>query len=81
MRYKNITLWTDGGNHFKSQEFLHFQYNLSQHIKGYWKHNFFGEYHGKNLVDGHFGRLSQTFKEIELRNKINSIDQLLALSF
>ena len=39
--------------------------------------NFFGEYYGKNLVDGHFGRLSQTFKEIELGNKINSIDQLL----
>ena len=26
--FENITLWTDGGHHFKSQEFLNFQYKL-----------------------------------------------------
>ena len=43
------------------------------------KHNFFGEYHGKNIVDGHFGKLSRWKKEFELYRRIDSIDNLITL--
>ena len=78
-KYKSISLWTDGGNHFRSQEFLYFLLSLSKFNNSSLKHNFFGEYHGKNIVDGHFGRLSQWVKQIELRNRINSITHLYEL--
>ena len=77
--FKNIYLWTDGGKHFCSKEYLCFQLQISKQIEGFFKHNFFAEYHGKNFVDGHFGRLSQWFKKIEAVQKIETVDQLLVL--
>ena len=56
-----------------------FQLQISKQIEGFFKHNFFAEYHGKNYVDGHFGRLSQWFKKIEAVQKIETVDQLLVL--
>ena len=78
-KFKNIYLWTDGGKHFCSKEYLCFQLQISKQIEGLFKHNFFAEYHGKNYVDGHFGRLSQWFKKIEAVQKIETVDQLLVL--
>lgn len=78
-QFENITIWTDGGCHFRSQELLNTFYNLSTKIKGVFKHNYFGEYHGKSIVDGHFGRLSQNFEEIESIIKIQNIEHLKCL--
>jgi len=41
--------------------------------------NFFDEYQGKNIVDGHFGLLSRWFSEIEKTKKISTIDDLIHL--
>ena len=75
-KFNLILLWTDGGNHFKSQEFLYFLNLLSKSNNIPIQHNFFGEYHGKNIVDGHFERLSQWIKKIKLYEKIQSINHL-----
>ena len=37
--------------------------------------NFFAEYHGKSIVDGFFGRLSQLFQKIDYKYSIHSIEQ------
>ena len=37
--------------------------------------NFFAEYHGKSVVDGHFGRLSKLFKRIDIKYEINSVEE------
>jgi hypothetical protein len=39
--------------------------------------NFFGEYHGKSVVDGHFGVLSHWFNEGERVRYITSISDLI----
>ena len=50
-KLKNIYLWTDGGKHFCSKEYLCFQLQISKQIEGFFKHNFFAGYHGKNYVE------------------------------
>lgn len=36
--------------------------------------NFFGEYHGKNIIDGHFGLISRWLKELECSHQITNIE-------
>ena len=74
--FENITIWTDGGCHLRSYELLNTFHQLSENIKGIFIYNFFGEYHGKNIDDVNFGKLSQNFEEIESLTKIQIINHL-----
>lgn len=77
-KFKDINIWTDCGPHFLSKEFA--QYALNDIPLKYQKNiewNLFGEYHGKSVVDGHFGLLSRFFSEIEKQKNINCIDELI----
>jgi hypothetical protein len=40
--------------------------------------NFFGEYHGKNIVDGHFGLVSRWLREGERSRPISSMEECMA---
>lgn len=75
--FEDISIWSDGGNHFRSQEFLgsifeELNIKLHKNIKM----NYFAEYHGKSLVDGHFGLITKWLKECMTTNYINTIDDL-----
>ena len=49
--------------------------NLSKRTNKVISLNFFAEYHGKSVVDGHFGRLSKLFKRIDVKYEINSVEE------
>lgn len=74
---KNIKVWTDNGNHFRSYEFLYYLFKeVPKIIKGTIKFNRFVECHGKSIVDGHFGVLSKIFKQKENEMYIKNINDL-----
>ena len=76
-KIKNIKVWTDNGNHFRSYEFLYYLFKEApQYIKGSIKYNRFVECHGKSIVDGHFGVISKTLKEKENQFYIKNINDL-----
>lgn len=76
-RMKNIKVWTDNGNHFRSYEFLHYLFkDIPNFVKASIKFNRFVECHGKSIVDGHFGVLSKLFRQKEKELYINSINDL-----
>lgn len=67
-RIRNLKVWTDNGNHFRSYEFLHYLFKEApKSIKGVIKFKIFVECHGKSIVDGHFGVLSRLFKQKEMK--------------
>ena len=70
-RFTNIHVFTDCGPHFRSKEFLYRVKDLSKRTNKVISLNFFAEYHGKSVVDGHFGRLSKLFKRIDVKYEIN----------
>jgi large subunit ribosomal protein L32 len=77
-RFHDICFWSDSGPHFRSGELMHFifkklpaVYNKTFFI------NYFVEYHGKNIVDGHFGVLSRWVSQGETVQNIYTIDDLL----
>lgn len=73
-RIRNVKIWTDNGNHFRSYEFLYYLFKeLPKFIKGSIKFNRFVECHGKSIVDGHFGVLSNLFKQKERELYINTL--------
>ena len=74
---KNLKVWSDNGNHFRSYEFLYYLFKeVPKIIKGSVKFNRFVECHGKSIVDGHFGVLSKLFKQKEKELYINDINEL-----
>jgi hypothetical protein len=77
--FNQICFWSDCGLHFRSAELMNhvlktlpFIYPQKNFI---W--NYFNEYHGKNLVDGHFGLLSRWLKDFESSNYINTIEDVV----
>jgi len=79
-RFKNIFFWSDSGPHFRSGEVLDFVFDrLPRDFpeKSIYL-NFFAEYHGKSVVDGHFGVLSNWLKDGMKVRYIRSIDDLVA---
>lgn len=77
--FEDISIWSDGGNHFRSQEFLgsifeEINIKLNKNIKM----NYFAEYHGKSLVDGHFGLISKWLRESMTTDYINTINDLIS---
>ena len=74
---KNLKVWSDNGNHFRSYEFLYYLLKeVPKIIKGSVKFKRFVEFHGKSIVDGHFGVLSKLFKQKEKELYINDINEL-----
>ncbi|OMJ17602.1 hypothetical protein AYI70_g5874, partial [Smittium culicis] len=54
-QFSNVHLWSDSGPHFRSQELLHsIFFDFDSDFEKDFTLNFFAEYHGKSLVDGHF---------------------------
>lgn len=75
---KKVNFWNDSGRHFQCGELAHFLLKIvpfSFNVQVSW--NFFGEHHGKNILDGHFGLLSRTIKNIERRKYIRTIQDLI----
>jgi hypothetical protein len=76
--YKKVHFWNDTGRHFQCGELAH--YLLTKvpsefNVQVTW--NFFGEHHGKSIVDGHFGTLSQQIRDIEKTETLDSVDSLI----
>ena len=74
-KYRSVHIFTDCGPHFRSKEFICRVKNISNERKISVSLNFFAEYHGKSIVDGFFGRLSQLFQKIDYRYSINTIEE------
>jgi hypothetical protein len=74
---RGLHLWSDSGPHFRNSALSHFV--LKQIFEDYgmcaeW--NFFGEMHGKSIVDGHFGVVSRWLAEAERYVEIKTIEDL-----
>ncbi|PWA02287.1 hypothetical protein BB558_001577 [Smittium angustum] len=82
-RFNRIHLWSDSGPHFRSQELLYSVFvDLISQTDIVFTLNYFCEYRGKSIVDGHFGKLSievlkETFEQAAARFRLvykNSVD-------
>jgi hypothetical protein len=79
-RLTSLSIWSDCGPHFHSFEFAHAVLReLPERLSIPVQWNFFGEYHGKNLVDGHFGLLSRWLSEGEKSRPIADIQSCIDL--
>jgi len=77
-QFHEICFWSDSGPHFRSAELLYFIFNyLPSHYNKKFFLNFFAEYHGKNIVDSHFGVLSRWFSEGEAIQNIHTLEELI----
>ena len=77
---KKVHFWNDTGRYFQCGELAHFLLKIvpfSFNVQVSW--NFFGEHHGKNIIDGHFGLLSRTIRNIEKKSYIRTIQDLIGL--
>ncbi len=78
-QFKEFCFWSDSGPHFRSGEMAHFFFEelYSKYVdeKKIFL-NYFAEYHGKSLVDGHFGLLSRWFLDGESNRNIRTLEDL-----
>ena len=74
-----VDVWADCGPHFRALEFAHSVLVELRGKKKYTTLNFFGEHHGKSVVDGHFGVLSRKLEEASKHERLESIDELIAM--
>ena len=77
---KKVHSCNDTGRHFQCGKLAHYLLNIvpvEYNIQVTW--NSFGEYHGKSIVDGHFGLLSRILKHIENWDQVRTIDDLIFL--
>ena len=79
-RFNDVCFWSDCGPHFRSAEILAFIYHqLPQLRQGQYFLNFFAEHHGKSVVDGHFGVLTNWFSAVEAVRNVRNIHDLVEL--
>jgi hypothetical protein len=64
--FDEIKFYFDGGPHFKNNFFISNLLEINSKITV----NFFAEYHGKSIVDGHFGNLGKWYERTEKVLKI-----------
>jgi hypothetical protein len=79
-RFQQFHFWSDSGPHFRSTEMMYawccrFSKDRPECI---FTANFFNEYHGKSLVDGHFGLLARWLLEVETQRDVRNIEELKA---
>lgn len=77
--YKKIHFWSDNAGHFRSSELL--KYILVDLCNNgiETSMNYFVEYHGKTILDGHFGLLQKVFNFNEKKEEITTIDQVIRI--
>jgi hypothetical protein len=79
-RLTSLSIWTDCGPHFHSFEFAHTVLReLPERLSIPVQWSFFGEHHGKSLVDGHFGLLSRWLSEAEKSRPVESVQSCIDL--
>ena len=79
LNLKKVHFWNDTGRHFQCGELAHYLLKVvpvEYDIQVTW--NFFGEHHGKSIVDGHFGLLSRLMKQIENFDHIETVEGLIS---
>lgn len=78
-QFGEFCFWSDSGPHFRSAELLHFVADRlpTTYIGKRFFLNYFTEYHGKSVVDGHFGLLSRWFYDGEATQDIKTLDDLM----
>jgi hypothetical protein len=77
-KFKHLSIWTDNARHFHSMEIGHcILLDIPQKYSLQTQWNFFGEYHGKNYLDGHFGLLSKYIKEAEKAQSISNKEECI----
>ena len=78
-KFSKFCFWSDCGPHFRSGELINFfleDLNLL-YPRNIFYLNYFAEYHGKSIVDGHFGLLSRWLSDGEATREIKTIDELM----
>ena len=81
----NVYLWADNaGQHFRTFEFLAEFFQLQKRYPNLKFHlNYFAEYHGKNICDSHFARLSSFYnsytKSKEFADPIYTTNEFISL--
>ena len=79
-RFASLSIWTDCGPHFRSFEFAHTVLReLPEKLSIPVQWSFFGEHHGKSLVDGHFGLLSRWLGEGEKSRPVENMQSCIDL--
>ena len=79
-RLTSLSIWTDCGPHFRSFEFAHTVLReLPERLSIPVQWSFFGEHHGKSLVDGHFGLLSRWLSEGEKSRPVENVQSCIDL--
>lgn len=79
-RLTSLSIWTDCGPHFHSFEFAHAVLReLPERLSIPVQWSFFGEHHGKSLVDGHFGLLSRWLSEGEKSRPVENVQSCIDL--
>jgi hypothetical protein len=79
-RLTSLSIWTDCGPHFRSLEFAHTVLReLPERLSIPVQWSFFGEHHGKSLVDGHFGLLSRWLSEGEKSRPVENMQSCIDL--
>ena len=78
-QFREFYFWSDSGPHFCSKEMLGFICNYLPSVfpEKLFSLNFFTEYHGKSVVDGHFGVLSWWFSQGETARFIQNLEDLI----
>lgn len=76
-QFRDVAIWSDCADHFRSKETLATAFDLSQQYGKRVQVNYFTEYHGKSLVDGHFGLLSRWYNEISATTPLFDIHALV----
>jgi hypothetical protein len=78
-QFQHFCFWSDCGLHFRSAELMSYVLKAlpSEYINSTFIWNYFTEYHGKNLVDGHFGLLSKWFSDSESTQYITTPQELI----
>ena len=75
--YRQITIWTDCGPHFRNKHLLSFLLHDLPQRNFHVDVNYFGESHGKNQCDIHFSVISRQLQEISQVKDINNVSELM----
>jgi hypothetical protein len=65
LNIENISIWSDGGPHFKNFELVAFEMSLFNTVAKSVNFNYFVEYHGKCYCDSHFSIISRIIGDYE----------------
>lgn len=76
-RFKVFSFWSDNACHFRSGELMNHLFKSIMYKNIDISLNYFSEYHGKTILDGHFGLLQRTYNFVDKTKRINDINELI----